>query len=767
MKKARLDTLLETLQSDGGLRQRIGKVALFYRFKGIWYNSNEKTVENKLLSAGLDQFSKSEYYSRPQNSEKIFIPIKDMDVVIQISLPRRPQKNTCEIIFDLAKKCIVNSQNEYNAKYDILTSLLNRETFVSRITDGISQVNNQGNLSLEVKEKDATKGITLYALDIDNFKQVNDTYGHKYGDMVIKCFSIRLENICHKINKENENIFLLPSRFSGEEFYVLCSGQITTNIEDLIAESLRRGISDSPLPTNEEWDQLILDGVPEGFDIPHETLRRITTSIGVSSYKGEKTNSELRQIKDDLLRNSDLALYKAKSNGRNRHVHFSDILHKHGKILEFNKAAGVVAIDIGRPAGVTVGQEFLVFYPHFTGNQPFIFRDGRTEKVLGLYPRISSARIEVINVQSDVSFCKITKKGEDTEIPVGSYLESVPLGSISHLLHDDTFLDRRHSRLLDFPILRTKLDGISEKEKSDVMAVSFAIQNIQEVQTDHGIAFINRVLASLFHAIDRTFPLPSLIGQVSGGEFILISLSGKIDTKKVRDVIGDVEKEYKDTVVIISGIYGILFASLTGVGDESVLSGENCIEYARYAVLLSGSEEKVTYFTPQGSSRVIYNARVKKGNQDGVINDYRSLKEIGVRNAYFENQFGLACYSNKDYKKAIEAFSEAVRLHPEEYVFKANLGLALYLADEPIRAAEEFKKILSKNPDHTWGDVYLSAVSLALFEAWKAGDQAIERGYLNKILEQSKDHHYKSYGYGREYWKLLGAVSSLTADTKN
>jgi diguanylate cyclase (GGDEF)-like protein len=123
-------------------------------------------------------------------------------------------------------------------------------------------------------------------VDLDNFKQVNDSFGHMAGDRVLREISHRM------------SVLLRPydtvGRYGGEEFLVVVSGCGNEACCELVAERLRKGIEDNPVDT------------PEG------TIA-VTSSFGVAvSCKGSEKNAGA------LIRAADTALYRAKEKGRNR-----------------------------------------------------------------------------------------------------------------------------------------------------------------------------------------------------------------------------------------------------------------------------------------------------------------------------------------------------------------------------------------------------------------------------------------------------------------
>jgi diguanylate cyclase (GGDEF)-like protein len=128
----------------------------------------------------------------------------------------------------------------------------------------------------------------LVMLDIDNFKQVNDTYGHQQGDVVLAEVA--------RIVRESSREIDAPARYGGEELAVVLPG---TDIEGAynLAERMRHGIEDLAFP--------LADGRGE---------LRVTASLGVASMPRSATDPR------ELLARADAALYEAKRSGKNKVV---------------------------------------------------------------------------------------------------------------------------------------------------------------------------------------------------------------------------------------------------------------------------------------------------------------------------------------------------------------------------------------------------------------------------------------------------------------
>ncbi len=139
--------------------------------------------------------------------------------------------------------------------------------------------------------------LSLLIMDIDEFKSVNDTYGHLVGDMVLK----EIANVIQKTIRHVD----IPARYGGEEFTIIMpETSLFTSL--VIAERLRRKISEIEVKVDEN------------------TFIRPTVSIGVAEYPNAADNIK------DLMESADKALYMSKQNGKNCiHYYFDEKFNRY------------------------------------------------------------------------------------------------------------------------------------------------------------------------------------------------------------------------------------------------------------------------------------------------------------------------------------------------------------------------------------------------------------------------------------------------------
>lgn len=192
----------------------------------------------------------------------------------------------------------------FGAVFVLMVITLSRETAldikriytleIETITDPLIGISNRRYLEKKlndefIKAKRYNHVFSILMLDIDHFKNINDTYGHDAGDIVLKNLGLLLK----KLSREFDTI----ARYGGEEIMIVCP---LTDAKDAtaLAERLRHEIGRRVM-------------LPADMTEKRKDLY-ITVSIGVAVYTPEISTIE------DLVKCADKAMYKAKDEGRNR-----------------------------------------------------------------------------------------------------------------------------------------------------------------------------------------------------------------------------------------------------------------------------------------------------------------------------------------------------------------------------------------------------------------------------------------------------------------
>lgn len=182
---------------------------------------------------------------------------------------------------DISDLKAVNRKMEQLALFDSLTGLANRRLFVDRLAQSIENAKRHNNKT------------ALMFLDLDQFKRINDTLGHDAGDRLLLTVAERL-----KTSVRSQDTV---ARFGGDEFTILLNDITDAKSVSLIAKQILQSLKEP-----------ILLG-------RHEVI--VSTSIGITIAPDDSDDT------DTLMKNADLALYKAKEKGRDGYCFFTEELN--------------------------------------------------------------------------------------------------------------------------------------------------------------------------------------------------------------------------------------------------------------------------------------------------------------------------------------------------------------------------------------------------------------------------------------------------------
>jgi two-component system cell cycle response regulator len=169
----------------------------------------------------------------------------------------------------------------------------------SGFTDVLTGWHNRRYLQARIKEELARarrdrSNLVCLMLDIDHFKQVNDTWGHAAGDAVLRELAQRIESQVRASD--------VAARFGGEEFVILLPN--TAGEAGLqLAERIREAVAAEP------------------FALPNDGSVDVTVSIGIANLVPDPDDNDFKSLGDALIARADVALYSAKAAGRDRVVY--------------------------------------------------------------------------------------------------------------------------------------------------------------------------------------------------------------------------------------------------------------------------------------------------------------------------------------------------------------------------------------------------------------------------------------------------------------
>jgi diguanylate cyclase (GGDEF)-like protein/PAS domain S-box-containing protein len=171
---------------------------------------------------------------------------------------------------DISERKQVENRLEYLAMHDGLTGLPNRQLFNDRLTQ-----------ALERARRESPGKLAVMLLDLDSFKDINDTYGHACGDQLLCLVAQRLQNCLRRSDT--------AARMGGDEFTIIAEDVVSLEHCERVAKKVLAAL----------FEPMEIDG----------NHFQITASLGISLYPSDSDNATT------LLRYADIAMYRAKTTG--------------------------------------------------------------------------------------------------------------------------------------------------------------------------------------------------------------------------------------------------------------------------------------------------------------------------------------------------------------------------------------------------------------------------------------------------------------------
>ena len=178
---------------------------------------------------------------------------------------------------DVSQRKDMDARVRFLAHHDLLTGLPNRTLFQDRLQQALAAA------------KRMESRVALLFIDLDRFKYVNDSFGHRAGDILLQTVAARLRGCV----RETDTV----CRHAGDEYLIVLSALRDPTEAALVASK-------------------VLATFEQAFDLDGQEIQ-ISASVGISVYPDDGQTTE------DLIRNADAAMYHSKKNGRNRYEFFT------------------------------------------------------------------------------------------------------------------------------------------------------------------------------------------------------------------------------------------------------------------------------------------------------------------------------------------------------------------------------------------------------------------------------------------------------------
>jgi diguanylate cyclase (GGDEF)-like protein/PAS domain S-box-containing protein len=265
--------------------------------------NSRMAAEKKIAAAFLNGTERFEWLHQRKNGEVFPAEV----CLTALTLSGRPR--LLATVRDISDRKLAEERVQFLAFYDVLTGLPNRTLLQDRLTTALASAR---------RNKDK---VALLFLDLDRFKDINDSLGHSVGDLLLKEVAERLKTW----GREQDTV----ARLGGDEFLITL-----TQVKDL---------SDVAVAAERLMDAMTAEFVVQGHSL------NVSCSIGVSIFPEHGTDCET------LIKNADAAMYRAKDAGRNNFRFFAEDMNA--------QLAERLTLENGLRQALDKKEFFLVYQP--------------------------------------------------------------------------------------------------------------------------------------------------------------------------------------------------------------------------------------------------------------------------------------------------------------------------------------------------------------------------------------------------------------------
>ena len=242
--------------------------------------ANSIALRLRNVKAGVERMSRGEFAARLKTDATD--EIGQLKIAVN-TMAHDLEASRDELLVRIQSEREAAQQVEYLAYHDKLTGLYNRSMFSRLLEQGLTESRRYG------------RPLAVMFVDLDRFKNINDTLGHEAGDALLQEVAQRLKSCM----RDSDTI----ARMGGDEFVVLLP---SANDQEGLAAAAQK----------------ILGVLAQPFAIGGQEFR-VTASIGISMYPGDGDDEPT------LMKHADIAMYQAKEEGRNSFMFYSPAMNRH------------------------------------------------------------------------------------------------------------------------------------------------------------------------------------------------------------------------------------------------------------------------------------------------------------------------------------------------------------------------------------------------------------------------------------------------------
>jgi len=624
------------------------------------------------------------------DKERLMLPLTHAGRLLAIFSARGVDKKRIKQILPhlpcMAALCLEGILLRKQAKSDPLTGLDNRHCLHEALIREISGILGSIMPGPGAVADDSLQGHSacfgLIVLDLDRFRQVNDNYGHLFGDRVLALTADRLREVCPKQT--------LVCRLDADAFGVLWPQASRTRLGELAAA------------IGTELARLSLRFEPLREDVG------VSASIGYVNYPQDLQGAQFQKAPEEqawlTLEKAEKALATARAAGRGQTFSFRQILTQGGVVLEVLPMNRLV-INLGRGVDAHEGQRFLVWSRKFNGREAIVGVQG--DIIFGHYPPMYKAEISLVEVQEEMAIAEILVHSDPDWV--------VEKGDRLTLLDEHAGLMEQHqSRPGDRSPQKDPLTGLYpyrdflqawQSVRGQSKSFCLVLMRLEsthgertpmdQMKEEHFFQTLTARLESLFgpEILTGRYSLNSVIFQVQ-------ELDQSECLRMVRELLEDERFRGLDTAV------GIAAHPFLDFSRSDTL--DNARKALDHASLLQ--DERVACFDSI-SLNVSADRLFAQGEIYDAIAEYKKALTADEGNLLARNSLGV-CYARLNkYAADRTIFQDLVARHPGQVMPLYNFGCACLKDGDAVTARLAFEQVVSIQPSHVYALIRLGLMT--------------------------------------------------------
>ncbi|MDY0227998.1 MAG: diguanylate cyclase [Desulfomicrobium apsheronum] len=623
-------------------------------------------------------------------NDRLSLPLTHSDRLLAIFEARgvNPEETARALPFlpHMASLCLEQIKIRKSAITDPLTGLFNRHCMHQALIREISGIVGAIMPGPEAMADDSLQGHSacfgLIILDLDRFRQINDNFGHNFGDRILVLAAERLRAVCPKQT--------LVCRLDGDSFGVLWP------------QASRARMSELAVSLGAELARVTARFTPLREDVG------VSASIGYVNYPQDLQGAQFQKAPEEqawlILEKAEKALSTAKAGGRSQIYSFRQILTQGGVVLDVMPMNRLV-INLGRSMDAHEGQRFLIWSRKFNGSETIVGTQG--DAIFGHYPPMYKAEISLVEVQDEMSIAEVLVQSDPNW--------TVEKGDKLTLLDDHAGrMEQREVQPGDRTPQKDPLTGLypyrdflQAWQSVRGQAKSFCMV-LMRLETPHAERTPmdkmkeEQFFQTLAGRVETLFGPEALGGRFSVN-CIIYHVPGLDQEECLRMVRELLEDERFAGLEKSVGIAAFPFLDYTR--SDILENARKALDHAEFL-----HDERIACFDSV-SLNISADRLFAQGETYDAIAEYKKALTVDEGNLLARNSLGV-CYARLNkYATARTIFQDLIALHPDHIMPLYNFGCACLKDGDPVAARQAFEQVLTIQPDHVYAMIRLGLMA--------------------------------------------------------